>query len=774
MITGQLPFQGEHQATILNSIINEQPQPLARYNNRVSQELERIAAKALSKDKTERYQHVDDLLADLRREQKISDRVSSSQISVAGAVPRPKKKLIPFLVPASVVFVVVLLLLILKPFRFEVAPEKAAVAEERSLAIMYFENLTDPQDNDRIGQMITSLLITDLSESQYVMRVVSRQRLYDILKLLGMEDSKKIDRTVASEVARKAEVGWILTGDILQTKPNIVLTSDISDAATGEILATQRVTGEASEDLFSVVDELSAQIKKDLALPGGTKKDLDKPVADVTTHSPEAYRYYLEGLDYYNKVYFADAARSFEKALEFDSTFAMAYFRLASVKEGRERRDLITKAAEHLDKVSKKERYYIKIVQAGTSGKDKDYLEGLQEMTEHFPDDKESFQRLGAYYYETREFEKSISYYRKALELDPLFKLVYNMLAYTYNSVGDFEKSLWAINKYISIAPDEANPYDTRADLYAWNGKMDQAIESYKTALEKKPDFSASRAKLGHMYLFKREYAKAESCYKELSASDQKDVRSEGRIYLAFIPAYQGKRDEALKILDDGLAADRMEQEEGVKRARKHSLRAFILMEKGSFESAEEEAEKAVSIRRRIYPENKIWERYLLVHLLAEGGQIEKAEQVTETMREDIGEDEEGKICYWWYAVGCVDFFKGNLEESIANLEMAADHLDEFYAHYMLARAYLESGKLDKGVAQLEKTLSRYDETRAALGTWAAKAYYLAGLAYEKSGWTGKAIESYEEFLEIWKDADPGIPELGDAKERLARLKSRT
>jgi serine/threonine protein kinase/tetratricopeptide (TPR) repeat protein len=772
MITGRLPFQGEHQAAILNSIITQEPQLLSRYNNQVSQEMERIVSKALSKNKAERYQHVDDLLADLRRERKISEQVRSSEITAATQAFKPQKKLLTWIVPASVFFVVVLLLLILKPFQVEITPEKAAVAEERSMAIMYFENLVDPEDKDRLGQMITSLLITDLSESQYVMRVMSRQRLYDILKLLGKEDLKRIDRTVASEVARKAEVGWILTGDILQTEPTIVLTSDISDAATGEILATQRVTGEEGEDLFAVVDKLSSQIKKDLALPGGTRKELDKPVADVTTHSPEAYRYYLEGVDNFNKVYFAEAEESFKKALEYDSTFAMAYYWLATLKQGAERNRMIEKAVEYSDKVSKRERFYIKIREAGIKGESEHVLEGLLKMAEHYPEDKEVFEWLGSYYYEIREFEKAIFYFRKALELDPLFKLVYNMLAYTYDHVGDFENSIWAINKYISIAPEEANPYDTRGDLYAWNGKIEQAIESYRKALERKPNFRASLAKLGHMYLFQREYARAESCYQAMSASDNKDVRSEGRIYLAYIPSYQGKLDEAIRVLDDGLAADRMEQEEGANKARKQSLKAFIHLEKEDFDLAEQEAEKAVSIWRRLYPENRVWGRYHLVHLLAETGRIEKAEQVSKALRDDIGEDEEGRICYWWYAQGCIDFFKGNLEESIINLEKAADHLREFYPNYMLARAYLESGKLDKGVTQLEKMLSKYDESRAALGIWAVKAHYLLGLAYERSGWNSRAIEQYEEFLEIWKDSDPGIPEFEDAKQRLGDLKT--
>ncbi len=773
MIAGRLPFQGEHQATILNSILTEEPQLLSRYNNRISQELERIVSKALSKNRDERYQHADDLLADLRREQKISEHLRSSELSRAAMVARPKRNLLKLLVPASVAFLIVVLLLILKPFKVEITPERTAVAEERSLAVMYFENLADPQDENRMGEMITSLLITDLSESQYFMRVVSRQRLYDILKLLGKEELKKVDRSVASEVARKAQVRWILTGDILQTEPNIVLTSDISDPATGEIVATWRVNGEKGEDIFAVVDKLTAQIKEDLSLPGGAAKELNRSVADVTTRSPEAYRYYLEGLDNFNRVYFADAERSFRKALEYDSTFAMAYFRLAILKQGQERTDLLAKAAAHSDRVSKKEKFYIKILQAGASGDNKDYLEGLQEMTKHFPDDKESFEWLGMYYFETHHYPEAISYFNKALEIDPLFKLIYNMLAYAYNQTGDFEKSIWAINKYISIAPDEANPYDTRGDLYAWNGKIEQAMGSYRKALETKPDFYASWVKLGHMHLFRREYAQAESCYKQLAGSDRKDIRSEGRVLLAYIPAYQGQFDQALKLLDDGLAADRMEQVEGDNVARKHSLKALLYLETGRADLARQESEKVVEISRQAYPDNKIWGRQHYVHLLAESGSIKEAEQVASALRKDIGENDEARICFYWYAAGCIEFFKGNLQQSIANLEKAADHLDQFYANYMLARAYLQSDRLDKAVSRLEAMISKYDESRAGTVTWAVKAHYLLGLAYEQSGWNGKAAEQYQEFLKIWKNADPRVPEIEDARQRLARLTGR-
>ena len=545
LLAGKLPFQGDHQAAIVYSIVNEEPQPVARFNNKVSQDLERIVSKALEKEKEERYQHIDDLLADLRRERKSLEYVKTTQIPSEVIPPKPKKKALPFIIPASIVFVLILLLLILKPFKFQIAPEEKAIAEENSLAIMYFNNVSDPEDKNKIAYMISSLLITDLSESQY-MRVVSRQRLYDILKLLGKEDLKVIDKTVASEVAKKAGVKWILTGDILQTEPNIVLTSDISEATTGEILATQKISGEAGEDLFSVVDKLSIQIKDDLSLPEQAKKELDRPVADVTTHSPEAYRVYLEGLDYYYKLYNVEAEKSFRKALEIDSTFAMAYYRLAYLSRiDAEKKQLIAKAVDYSDEVSEKERHYIRSLEAALSRSYAQAIVEAEKIVEGYPEEKEAFYWLGEIYYILRQFEETIHYYTQAIEIDPLYKVVYNDLSYVYHKIGDFDKSIWAINKYISLAPDEANPYDTRGDLYAYNGKLDQAIESFKKAEEIKPGFSIYD--LGHMYLFKREYAKAESCYKELASSSEKGRRSSGRTLLALIPLCQGKLDQALQ-----------------------------------------------------------------------------------------------------------------------------------------------------------------------------------------------------------------------------------
>jgi tetratricopeptide (TPR) repeat protein len=352
--------------------------------------------------------------------------------------------------------------------------------------------------------------------------------------------------------------------------------------------------------------------------------------------------------------------------------------------------------------------------------------------------------------------------------------MAYNMLAYAYDDMGDFDKSIWAINKYISIAPDEANPYDSRGDLYAYNGKIDEAIESYKKALEIKPDFTMSFDKLGHMYLFKKEYAKAEDCYRQISASSEKSRRAAGRTYLAYLPLYQGKFDEALEVLDNGLAADRMEQYDGTRNASKHFLKAEIYEEKGNWEKALREQEDGMEIWHKANPWDPAYLRDDYVHILTESGRIDKAKEVALALKTDIEAKDRTYMCAYWFASSFVARAQGDTETAVIDLEKAAanPNFPRLLVGLLLGEVYLESGRLGEAVAKLEKTLSRYDNTRPMNAVLAVKGHYLLGLAYEKSGWTNKAIQQYEEFLDIWKDADPGIREIEDAKERLDSLRS--
>ncbi|MGB2990786.1 MAG: tetratricopeptide repeat protein [Candidatus Zixiibacteriota bacterium] len=162
------------------------------------------------------------------------------------------------------------------------------------------------------------------------------------------------------------------------------------------------------------------------------------------------------------------------------------------------------------------------------------------------------------------------------------------------------------------------------------------------------------------------------------------------------------------------------------------------------------------------------------MRLLTENNEIAKAEEAANAFRKDIEEKDPSLMYLHWYTLGFIEWSRGSTEAALSEFEKLGNATPDFWAHFTLAEAYLESDRLGEAVAEFEKVLSRYDNNRALCAFRAVKAHYLLGLAYEKSGWSKKAIEQYEEFLEIWKDADPGIPEVEDAKEGLAKLRAKS
>jgi tetratricopeptide (TPR) repeat protein/predicted Ser/Thr protein kinase len=773
MVTGRKAFRGDNEAAVINSILNQDPEPLARYKRDVPEGVQRIVDKALAKDKEERYQHADEMAADLKRERRISEHIDPSLARQTLSEVEPKKGAKRMVALLLVAAVVVILYLVFEPFRIEMGPDTHAVAQENSLAIMYFENMQDPDDTDRTAQMVTALLITDLSESEY-MRVVSRQRLYDILARLGKEDRKVLDKSVATEVAAEAGVKWILTGTVLQVEPNIVLTSEISDAGTGEIHATQRVSGAPGEDVFAMVDRLTIEVRRDMSLPQEAREETDHRVADVTTSSEDAYRHYLEGLDLYDKYYYEEATAHFRQAINYDSTFAMAYYYLSTLSAGEESRDLADKAFRYSANASTAERYYIESYAAFLDG---DYEETIKRLHRVFvldPDNKLAlFTAAVIYGMYLAKPESTIHYCERILEIDPHFKNAYNQLAYAYNRLEKPDSSIWAINQYIALAPAEANPYDTRGDLYAWNGRLDEAMASYRKAEAMKPDFVGSTLKVGHMYLFKGQYARAESCYKIVASSRDKWDRCRARLYIAVVPTYQGKLAKALEILRDGLAADQMEGNTGIYSAHKHRLEAEIYRELGENEPAIEEARHYRDMNMKADPENPSYVFDFYGDILALSGEVEQAEELLSEAENRPDGETLRQYSSYYFSRGLIASAKGEHEKAITEMRRALDESPDPYFHLrsFLAETYLEAGRHDLAIALMEKALSRYDDSRLLSTIRAVSAFYLLGMAYEASGWNEKAIEQYEIFLDIYKDADPGLPEVEDARRRLERLK---
>ena len=757
MITGQLPFKGEHEAAVIYSIVNETPEPLARYKSNVPERLQRIIDKTLEKDRNIRYQSAAEIIADLKGLQKET---------TAGVVARPKKRLLPFIIPTSIVSIIVLLVLILKPFKVEVVPEKKAIAKENSLAVMYFENMVDEGDQ-LLGDMITNLLITDLAESEYI-QVVSYQRLYDILRILGKEGSRKIDRSVATEVAKKAGVNNMLLGSISQLGDKKILTSRLVDVSSGTVKKSQKVQG---TDIHAMVDQLTREVKNDLSLPEEAMAEKDKPVAELSTKSEDAYRHYLRGLDYENRLFYKEALEQYKKALEFDSTFAGVHLQMWSTYRWLGSYDLAKqawgKAIRDSAKTPQKDRMWIRAGDFWESGdlvKMVKAEEPYREIISRYPDEKGAYLELGdIQLYILANCSAAIPFYEKALELDPHFGRAVSGLGYAHLWLENYEQAKILFEKDVSLRPNDPVPHIHLGELYEEQKEYDRALKEYQIALELKPDFIIAYKVIGIIYLKKKEYEKARANFKKMGATGGLVEKAGGLRYLARSYFAEGRFEEGFKCLGEKLEI----QKKTGPRAHAWGLNetGWYCLQFEKYDSALECFEEVKSFAPDHYRPSDIAEIYLIKK------NFKKAQEITDAHEKGLGfEGHPDPIAASQnYLRGIVEREKGNYKEAAKYLQKTVEVAGVWAGDYRfdLARVCL----LDENFSKAEEEFVKIIEDPSPSIDYIKSLYYLAkvkeGLKQKK-----EAMKYYEEFLDYWGNADWELPEIKDAKERLEKLKA--
>ncbi len=670
--------------------------------------------------------------------------------------------------PALASILVIAILLILKPWQIEFHPTQEAVAEENRLAITFFENCVDPADSLGLGKIIANLLITDLSESRYL-QVVSSQRLKDVLRQVDREITDLHDEQVATQVARRINAQWLLTGAILQTDPHFVITAQIVDVKSGDILKSEHIRGTSEDDIFAMVDKLTVRIKNQLSLPMEALNEPDRRVADVTTHSQKAYFYYLEGVDYFNRFYKSEAIESFSKALENDPTFATAYYAMGIA--GRSK--MYDSALKYIDNTSEQDRYWIRRAIALRDGDNEGALREMEKYIERYPDHKEALYYLAQYHYAYGDFDSAAALLHKTIEYDSLFQQAINLMAYTYDRLGHVDSALAMIEMYIEQAPNDANPYDSRGDICSENGMLTEAIESYEQALAIKPDFYESLTKLAIHYVYAGKYERADSCFRLIINSDNADIRITGRLYMTYSAVYAGRFERALQQLHDNAAADRLEY--GEERFPCFPLLAAVIYrQQGNLDSALTAMKEVMQINARFYPQDLLFGKAFQIQLMAESGDFDRAEREAESLRAYCDSTEKSMGDYH-YAKAMIAYARGDLKGAIMEYEqLEINKVMASPMHFMLGKLYYDTGQLDNAADEFAEATAYFTDWRLFWSPITVKSHYYLGLIYEQTDRRDDAVAQYENFLRIWKNADPGIDELDDARARLKRLKTQS
>jgi tetratricopeptide (TPR) repeat protein len=225
----------------------------------------------------------------------------------------------------------------------------------------------------------------------------------------------------------------------------------------------------------------------------------------LTSGSNDAIRAYREGVSQWEKFYFPEAKRSFEAALSYDSTFAMAWCRLAMVDAASGSAGNAAGAMKQAVRLS-----------AGTTQREQLFIAMWHERLEFdndraaatadslirlYPDEKEAYLFRGALYEELdKNYDGALGCYGKAVAADSGYAQAVMSLGYAYSTLGNQKKAVELMQRYIRLAPDAADPRASYADLLVRAGMYDEALEQYRKALELKPDYWYAVREIGTVY----------------------------------------------------------------------------------------------------------------------------------------------------------------------------------------------------------------------------------------------------------------------------------
>lgn len=429
--------------------------------------------------------------------------------------------------------------------------------ERRSIGVFYFENVSREEELDWMRRGLSEMLVTDLSQSRYL-DVMSESDFAATMERMGIHDSRGMDASKALLVAKEVRLETILVGGFQRLGETIRIDADLYDTRTGTLLKSDRVEGQGMEEVFTLVDELTKRVRDGLRLTLKEVVEFDKGLADVSTNSIEAYRYFAEGLEQYDRLFTEKAAECFEKAVAIDSTFATAYHRLAICHNNlglmEDARSAMKKAVTLVDRVTEHERLSILAFDALFKGDTKSMIETYERMVHLFPNDISVRHLLGEVYYSLRRYDEALAQFKAALEIDNSYKLVYNLMGYTYSAMGMYEKAVETLQRYLELAPDEPNPHDSIGEIYQTAGHLDEAIEEYKEALKRGPDLHFPWEHMGTAYLDKGNFDEAFHCFRRLIDAAPSDYyKSTGHRYIGWTYWAKGHYEEAVKSYREAL-----------------------------------------------------------------------------------------------------------------------------------------------------------------------------------------------------------------------------
>ncbi|MDH5203766.1 MAG: protein kinase, partial [Nitrospirota bacterium] len=785
MVTGRVPFEGETPLGIAMKHKSEVPKDPKELNAQLPEDLSRVILKCLEKDKENRYQSAAEVHSELSSiergiptaERIVPERkpITSKEITVTFGL----KKLF---IPAAVVFIVILAILI-----WQLLPQREALpvpSDKPSVAVMYFKNNTGEENLDHWRSALSDLLIADLAQSRYL-HVLSGDNLYNILRQLNLLEARSYSREEMEKVALRGGVNHIIQGDLSRAGDNFRINIVLQKADTGEILGSESVDGKGEASILSMVDELTRRIKTNFMLSAEEiASDIDREVKKIATSSPEALRYYTQGRELHHKAEYRKSIQIMEKALALDPEFAMAYRSMAMSYSNllmfSETKRYLRKAFELKDRLSDRERYLIEAEYY--RGSDLTYDKAIEAYTKHlnlYPDDTIANTNLGILYMSAEQWDKAIERFKIGIQYKDRSFFPYVNISEAYRAKGMYQTAREVLEGYIQNFHENDEIRQELALNFFLQGEYNLALAELDKAFSLNPDKIMILLIRGNIYLCAGNFEKAEEEYFKVLETNELGYHLYTRIVLGTLNLLQGKLESGRQHYQQGLNLAGTLGDNWW-RICFHIWMGYSYLKSGRPTDALKECDMALSIapgsdddlrwqRRALYYKGRA---YLALNSVKDAQQA--ANGIKELVEKGVNKKE---MRYYHHLLGLIELEKKNYSRAIAYFKEAISLLpyelgidpftyDQAIFAEPLALAYYDSGDREKAREEYEKILT-LTMGKLYSGDIYARSLYWLGKIYEEEGLKSKAIEHYERFLDLWKDADPGIVEVEDANMKL-------
>jgi serine/threonine protein kinase len=749
MATGVLPFRGDTSGLIFEAILNRAPAAPVRLNPEVPAKLEEIITKSLEKDRELRYQHAADIRADLKRLQRETQSghspaaSSEAEIDAAGAPPldaqtassakhkvasasaiavvaEPVRRRSPIILIASLLVAIAAVAGI-----FFWRSRTNQLTERDSILLADFTNTTGDPVFD--GTLKTALQVS-LAQSPFL-NLISQQEVSKTLKLMGQAPDARVTPEIGREICQRNGIKALVHGSITSLGSSYVLSLEAINAVNGSSIGQEQTQAPSKEKVLDALGDASTKLRSKLGESLASIQKFDKPLGEATTTSLEALKQSTEASVRNNNGDFLGAIEFSKRAVELDPNFAMGYRGLAVEYSNMGQQEAmlvnIRKAFELKDRASEREKLAI----------------------------------TSDYYQYVGQIDKAIEVYNQYKQTYPRDERPRVNLAVTYLSVGQFDKALENGLEAIQLSPEKYNGYAIAANAYASMNRLDDAKAILAQAQQRKlgaalihlqlgqialaqgdaatmakEDALAKGSPQGELALIQRDASlaaargqlrRSRELYKQAQDAAQRleltETTESAVLNMALIDAFAGNRTEAVKGADAAL-----------KQGQSPNFMLF---------AADIYARSGEDAKARTLLEQAVKQRPDDVFIQSVNAPIVRA--VLELNHHAADK--------------ALEIMKAAQPYDPANTESL----------YTRAGAYLMAGNGAYAAKEFQAVLnlkngSPADPLMSAAQLGLARAYALSD--------KGKARTSYQDFFGLWKDADPDVPLLKEAKAEYAKL----